>query len=58
VALGASTLATLHKHIGGTVSVSGPGGTAPSLVGQVVFPVLGDPQPVADGVVHAAGLDT
>jgi hypothetical protein len=59
VALGASTLATLHKHIGGTVSVSGPGGHGTfRIVGQVVFPVLGDPQPVADGAWFTqAGLD-
>jgi hypothetical protein len=59
VALGASTLATLHKHIGGTVSVSGPGGHGTfRIVGQVVFPVLGDPQPVADGAWFAQpGLD-
>ncbi len=50
VALGASTLATLHTHIGGTVAASGPGGHGTyRVVGQVVFPLLGDPQPVADG---------
>jgi predicted lysophospholipase L1 biosynthesis ABC-type transport system permease subunit len=60
VALGASTLATLHKHIGGTVNVGGPGGHGTfRIVGQVVFPVLGDPQPVADGAwLTQSALDT
>jgi hypothetical protein len=49
-ALGAATLTALHKHVGDTVTAQGPAGKATfRIVGVVVFPQLGDPQPVADG---------
>ncbi len=49
-ALGAATLAALHKHVGDTITAQGPGGRATfRIVGVVEFPQLGDPQPVADG---------
>ena len=60
VALGAKTLGVLHDRIGGTVSAAGPGGHAVyKIVGEVVFPELGDPQPVADGAWFTQrGFDT
>ena len=58
VALGAVTLDTLGKSIGDTVQGHGPKGMAHyRIVGQVVFPKLGDPQPLADGAAFTgAGL--
>ena len=50
VGLGAATLTALHKHVGDTITAEGPGGHGTyRVVGVVVLPQLGDPQPVADG---------
>jgi hypothetical protein len=50
VALGASTLVGLHKHIGDTVVASAATGRAEyRIVGEVVFAQLGDAQALADG---------
>jgi hypothetical protein len=51
VALGAATLRSLGKHVGDTVSTTGPHGrvVVDRIVGEAVFPELGDPQPVAEG---------
>ena len=50
VALGSVTMHTLGKHIGDTVRASGPNAKADyRIVGQVVFPTLSQPQPIADG---------
>jgi predicted lysophospholipase L1 biosynthesis ABC-type transport system permease subunit len=50
VALGSVTLHALHKHVGDVVRVSGSNGPRPyRIVGTVVLPRLGDPQPLADG---------
>jgi hypothetical protein len=50
VALGASTLEALHKHIGDTVTASSPTGHGDyRIVGTVAFPQLGDAQALADG---------
>ena len=55
VALGASTLGALHKHIGDIVHGTGPkGAVAYRIVGQIVFPQIGDPQPLADGAWFTA----
>jgi ABC-type antimicrobial peptide transport system permease subunit len=58
VALGSVTLDALGKRIGDTVQGRGPNGTAHyRIVGQVVFPKLGDPQALADGAAFTgAGL--
>ena len=58
VALGAGTLHTLGRSIGDTVQGHGPNGvTRYRIVGQVVFPKLGDPQALADGAAFTgAGL--
>ncbi len=58
VALGSTTLDVLGKSIGDTVQGHGPTGTARyRIVGQVVFPKLGDPQTLADGAAFTgAGL--
>ena len=60
VALGTATLAALHKHVGDTIAAQGPGGRATfRIVGVVVLPQLGDPQPVADGAWFTeAGFNT
>lgn len=51
-ALGAVTLHKLDKHIGDTVHAKGPNASASyRIVGQVVFPTLGQPQPIDDGVL-------
>jgi ABC-type antimicrobial peptide transport system permease subunit len=50
VALGATTLHTVGKHIGQTVQASGPHAKHEYLiVGQAVFPAIGQIQPLADG---------
>jgi hypothetical protein len=50
VALGAATLAGLHKHVGDTVVASTSlGRSTYRIVGRAVFPELGDAQPLADG---------
>ena len=50
VALGSATLHTLGKHIGDTVRVRGRRAPAEyRIVGRVVLPPLGQPQPPADG---------
>ena len=50
VALGSVTLHALGKSIGETVAGHGPHRNAEyRIVGRAVFPVLGDPQPIADG---------
>ncbi|MGO9876387.1 MAG: FtsX-like permease family protein [Acidimicrobiia bacterium] len=50
VALGSTTLRTLGKHIGDTVQASGPHTKHEYLiVGQAVFPAIGQIQPLADG---------
>ena len=58
VALGSVTSDALRKSIGDTVQGHGPHGTAHyRIVGQVVFPKLGDPQALADGAAFTgAGL--
>jgi ABC-type antimicrobial peptide transport system permease subunit len=58
VALGALTLRALHKRVGDDVQGRGPNGAAEyRIVGRAVFPVLGDPQPLADGAAFTgAGL--
>jgi putative ABC transport system permease protein len=58
VALGSVTLDALGKSIGDTVQGRGPHGTVRyRVVGQVVFPKLGDPQALADGAAFTgAGL--
>ncbi len=58
VALGSATLDALGKSIGDTVHGHGSHGTADyRIVGQVVFPKLGDPQALADGAAFTgAGL--
>ena len=58
VALGSVTLQTLRKSIGDTVAGRGPHGTVRyRIVGQVLFPTLGDPQALADGAAFTgAGL--
>jgi hypothetical protein len=51
VALGATTLHALGKHVGDIVRTRGPRGrtVAERIVGQAVFPQLDDAQPLADG---------
>ena len=51
VALGADTMHALGKRVGETVQTMGPKGqpVVERIVGQAVFPQLGDAQPVADG---------
>jgi hypothetical protein len=52
VALGATTLHALHKHVGDTVEVAGPKGKLRyTIVGRIVLPQLadGDVQPLAEG---------
>jgi len=52
VALGSKTLDALAKRIGDTVHARGPNTTVTyRIVGRVVFPTLGSPQPLADGAV-------
>jgi hypothetical protein len=54
VALGASTLADLGKHIGDTVHAQGPDGSGSyTIVGRAVFAKLTDPQPLANGAAFA-----
>jgi ABC-type antimicrobial peptide transport system permease subunit len=51
VALGSVTLAALGKRIGDTVQAQGPNTKVNyRIVGRVVFPTLGQAQPLADGV--------
>ena len=50
VALGATTMHTLGKHIGNTVQATGPNAKHEYLiVGQAAFPAIGQIQPLADG---------
>jgi ABC-type antimicrobial peptide transport system permease subunit len=50
VALGATTMDTLAKHIGDTVEAAGPHAKRQyRIVGQAAFPTLGQVQPLADG---------
>ncbi len=50
VALGAHTLQAAGKHIGDRVRAAGPHGKAEyRIVGEAIFPTLGQPQPIADG---------
>ena len=58
IALGSATLSGLHAHIGDLVPARGPNGTRNyRIVGRIVFPTLGEPQPLADGAAFtAAGL--
>ncbi len=58
VALGADTLAAAGRSVGDHVRVTGPDRTRTYLiVGQVVLPSLGDPEPLADAAAFtAAGL--
>lgn len=50
VALGSVTLHSVHKHIGDTVTATGQKGARTyKIVGSVVFPTIGAPQPLADG---------
>jgi hypothetical protein len=50
VALGSTTMRALHKNIGDRVNAKGPhGGGNYRIVGETVFPELGQPQPLADG---------
>jgi predicted lysophospholipase L1 biosynthesis ABC-type transport system permease subunit len=60
VALGAKTMRALRVRIGDTVDASSPVGHGVyRIVGQVVFPSLGDAQPLADGAWFTQdGLDT
>ncbi len=60
VALGATTMNALHKHIGDTVETQGQKGPVVyRVVGRAVFPEIGDPQPLADGAWFTeAGLET
>ena len=60
VAVGAATLHAVHKQIGDTVEGSTPNGHATyRIVGTVVFPALGDAQPLADGAWFTqSGFDT
>jgi putative ABC transport system permease protein len=52
VALGTVTMHALHKHPGDVVDAVGAGGEARyRIVGRIVLPRLGDPQPLADGAV-------
>jgi predicted lysophospholipase L1 biosynthesis ABC-type transport system permease subunit len=54
IALGASTMHALHRHIGNHVRIAGTGGSQTfTVVGQVVLPSPAsiDPQPLADGAV-------
>jgi predicted lysophospholipase L1 biosynthesis ABC-type transport system permease subunit len=52
VALGSVALAALGKHVGDVVHARGTHGpTTYRIVGRVVLPRLGDPQPLADGAV-------
>ena len=55
VALGTVTLHALHKHVGDTVRARGPRGSRVyKVVGRIVLPSLGEPQPLADGASFTA----
>jgi predicted lysophospholipase L1 biosynthesis ABC-type transport system permease subunit len=58
MAIGSVTMNAIGKHIGDTVKARGPNGVVTYVVvGQVVLPTLGDPQPLADGAaVTTAGF--
>jgi hypothetical protein len=52
VALGATTLHTLGKRIGDSVEAAGPHGKHQyQIVGEVLFPSIGQVQPLADGAL-------
>ena len=57
IALGSVTLDALHKHIGDTVRAQGDRAARRyEIVGRIVLPTLGSPQPLADGAsLTAAG---
>jgi hypothetical protein len=55
VALGAETLAAVHRSVGDTVRIAGATGSKTfRVVGQAAFPSLSDPQPLADGAAFTA----
>ncbi len=55
VGLGRATMRALGKHIGDTVRASGPNGKHDyRVVGQVVLPILGETQPLAEGAAFTA----
>jgi ABC-type lipoprotein release transport system permease subunit len=55
VALGATTMKALHKEIGDHVTAKGPHGSGDyRIVGETVFPELGQHQRLADGAVFTA----
>jgi ABC-type antimicrobial peptide transport system permease subunit len=58
VALGATTLRALGKSLGDTVQARGPNGPVRyTIVGRAVFPILDQPQALADGAAFTgAGL--
>ena len=58
VALGAETLAAVHRSVGDHVQVAGASGSKTfRIVGQVAFPSLSDPEPLADGAAFTARLN-
>jgi hypothetical protein len=55
IALGSVTLDALHKHIGDTVKAQGNRKAREyEIVGQIVLPTIGSPQPLADGAAMTA----
>ncbi|HEX5587881.1 MAG TPA: FtsX-like permease family protein, partial [Acidimicrobiia bacterium] len=63
VALGADTLAAVHRQVGDSVRITGARGPLQfRIVGQTLLSRLGDPEPLADGAVFtgagAARLDS
>jgi predicted lysophospholipase L1 biosynthesis ABC-type transport system permease subunit len=55
IALGAKTLGAVHRSVGDTVRVAGASGSKMfRIVGQVAFPSLSDPEPLADGAAFTA----
>ena len=55
IALGSVTLDALHKRIGDTVKAQGEGKARDyEIVGRIVLPTIGSPQPLADGAAMTA----
>lgn len=55
IALGSLTLDALGKRIGDTVQASGQKGTRSfTIVGRIVLPTIGTPQPLADGATFTS----
>ena len=54
VVLGAATFRAVKKHIGDSVHTSGYGTRTYRVVGRVVFPSVGEVQPLADGALFTA----